>query len=158
VTTPGLVGGLGLVAGSLLRLPRLGVIGAFAAITAATVLLPATDNPASRYTAEILMQQLRPNDLVVYDAIDWPPHWASRLRITIGYYLPDPHPPFVMLLAKPGEKLRQEIGRFERIIVVSPRVDAIPDPSPRTHELSWRSPYIHQIGWVYVFSRQAGEK
>ena len=154
VTAPGLVGWLVLAVASIPRLPRIGVIGAFALIVAATLWpLPATDNPASRYTAGLLTQQLRVDDLLVYDAIDWPPHWASRLQCTIGYYIPDPHPPFVMLRERPDEELRQAMGRFDRILVVSPDPDSTPDPAPQTHRLTGRSDFIHQIGWVYVFTR-----
>ncbi|MCH7840595.1 MAG: hypothetical protein IID38_10230 [Planctomycetes bacterium] len=120
--------------------------------------LPATALPHARVAAEQLRAEVQTDDLVIYDAIDWPPDWIPQFYAPVSYYLGDvPH--LTLLLRDPmSDELREQVEAFQRIIVVSPRIDAVPNPSADTHELAAQSKYIHQIGWIYLFTRAEGPK
>ena len=99
------------------------------------------------------MQDIAPNDLLVYDAVDWPNFWALRLFQMVSYYLPS-NPPTLLLRDRPDEALKAEMAEYDRIYVVSPRIDDIPNPTPETHPYVESSEHIFEVGWVYRCTRE----
>jgi uncharacterized membrane protein len=154
---PGLVG---LIAVAIDRLPRPGrwiAIIAFCAGTVRTLYhLPAQHNPHSRAAATLIASDLRPRDLIIYDAIDWPGFWPVRLFQMVSYYLPY-NPPSLLLHRTPDDGLKAEFAKFDAIYVVTPRVrdnaPEIPDYLRDSHPVVLASGQIFEIGWVYRFSR-----
>ena len=107
--------------------------------------------------AALVAERTAPDTLLVFDAIGWPPFWASQIYHNVAHYLAR-HPesmnlPLLLLRDEPDEALRKEIEEFARLVVVSPRVDAIPNPVPTRFQPVERTAHVHQIGRVYVFER-----
>ncbi len=151
---PGLIG-LGVLAfDGLSHRRRLVAAITFAAGTMLTLRLPTQHTPDARLAAAIIEQTAEPDDVLIYEAVTWPEHWASRMYAEISYYLQHTDRPFVMLRKPPEAQLLDDLRTFNRIVVVSPRPDVIPNPLPGEYELAQEpSGYIDQIGWVYVFGR-----
>jgi len=154
VALPGLAGLLAIAISELPTRLRGGAIALFLLAAAPTVIaLPAQDNPHSRVAAALIKSDITPNDLLVYDAIEWPSFWALRMFQMVSYYLPY-NPPTLLLRDQPDEALRAQIANFDRVYVVSPRIDAIPNPSPQTHPYVETSNHIFEVGWVYCCTRE----
>jgi len=153
VALPGLAGLLAVAISELTRRLRIGVIIVFLlAATPTVITLPAQDNPHSRAAAGLIAKDVTPDDLLVFDAIDWPSFWASRLFQMVSYYLPF-NPPTLLLRDWPDEALRTQIASYDRVYVVSPRTDDIANHTPQTHPYIEASEHIFQIGWVYRCTR-----
>jgi len=159
LAAPGLAGVLALAVGGLRPWMSAGTAaGAMVAIVA-TLTLPPSDNPHNRIAADLIARRLGPGTLLVFDAIDWQPFWVSQVYNNVAYYLHErltpPFPPVVLLREAPEASLVSEMASYDRVIVVSPRVDVVPNPAPdRFHPVD-RTPYVDQIGYVYVFERTA---
>ncbi|MFH1111055.1 MAG: glycosyltransferase family 39 protein [Planctomycetota bacterium] len=154
VALPGLAGLLGIAISDLPTRLRRGAIALFLLAAAPTVIwLPAQDNPHSRVAAGLIQSDITPNDLLVYDAVEWPRFWALRMFQMVSYYLPH-NPPTVLLREQPDEALRSQIASFDRVYVISPRIDAVPNPVPQTHPHVAMSAHIFEIGWVYCCTRE----
>jgi hypothetical protein len=156
VATPGLVGLLVLAASSLRRPLPLVLAGVAAVAVALTLRLPAPRNPHARVAAQLLQTELRPTDLLVFDAQGWIPYWARRDFVQVTYYMPDLNCDVLMLSAPPPPETAARLPAYERIVVVSPRIDALPNPSPQTHRPTARWDYIRDIGWIYLFTHSTG--
>ena len=156
VATPGLVGLLVLAASSLRRPLPLVLAGVAAVAIALTLKLPAPRNPHARVAAQLLQTELRPADLLVFDAQGWIPYWARRDFVQVTYYMRDLNCDVLMLNAPPPPETAARLPAYERIVVVSPRIDALPNPSPQTHRPTARSDYMRDIGWVYLFTHSTG--
>jgi len=118
-----------------------------------TLTLPAQVNPHSRKVAVLLAHDLRETDLLIYDAAGWPRFWPLRMYQTVSYYLPT-SPPTLLLRDASDGALQNQIATFDRIYVVSPRIDGIPNPTPETHPYVEASEHIFDIGWVYRLGRK----
>jgi len=154
VALPGLAGLLSIAISELPTRLRAGAIAVFLLAAAPTViLLPAQDNPHSRVAATLIKSDIKPNDLLVYDAIEWPGFWALRMFQMVSYYLPN-NPPTLLLRDWPNEALKTEMARCDRIYVVSPRIDDIPDHTRETHPFVEASDNIFQVGWLYRCTRE----
>ena len=158
IVVPGLAGLVALAMDALRPSLRVVTLGVLLVAMVLRLELPATALPHARVAAEQLRAEVTSDDLVIYDAIDWPPDWIPQFYAPVSYYLGDvPH--LTLLLRDPmSDELRGQVEVFQRIIVVSPRIDAVPNPSADTHELAARSSYIHQIGWIYLFTRAEGPR
>jgi uncharacterized membrane protein len=151
VIAPGMAGFLA-VAAARLRRPAPESLAVIACVLIAlTLRLPATSNPDARVAARVVQAEIRPDDLLVFDAIGWIPYWARREFLLVSQYLPRGEYPVLMLNQPPSAATSEQIQAFERILVISPRIDAIPDHTPETHTLVGRSSYIRDVGWVYLF-------
>ena len=102
----------------------------------------------------MITADLRPTDLIILDAIDWPSFWALRMYQMVSYYLPSPTPPLLLLRGQPDEALVREIESFERVYIISPR-EELPNPAPETFPYTEHSRYLKELGWVYRCSRRA---
>ncbi len=157
IAAPGLVGLLVLGAAPLHRTVRWGLAGGFFLGVLLTLSLPAQVNPDGSRAARLIAERAAPGDLVVYDAIAWPPVWASTLYHTVSNHLPAEQrlvrPPFVLLREPPTEALRQAMATFNRIIVVSPRLERNINPVPGRFVEAGKTGYVRQIGWIYLFDR-----
>ena len=157
LAVPGLAGMLVLALGCLRpRLRHISMVG-LAVIVAVTLPLPPSVNPQNRRAASLIAGRLQPDTLLVFDATDWQPFWVSQIYNNVAYYLrlrlPPPLPPVVLLRESPDESLVSAMATYDRVIVVSPRVDTIPNPLPgRLHPVD-RTSYLHQIGFIYLFER-----
>ncbi len=151
VAVGGLAGLLGLAMGEF-RPALQAVFGlTFCAATGLSLSTPTASNPDAKQVAAMLESELSPDDLVVFDAIGWPDYWIPHFYAPIEYYMPEFTNPRLLLNEPQSVTEMSFVGTFERIWVISPRVDAIPNPAPDTHGPAGRSDYIWQIGWVYVF-------
>lgn len=94
---------------------------------------------------------------MVYDAIDRPPAWSSTIHHTVADHMPAQtvkvHPPFVLLREPPTEALREAMTVFNRLIVVSPRLERNINPVPGRFVESGKTGYVRLIGWIYLFDR-----
>lgn len=148
-----------LFAMALTSLPRvIETAAAFAFVLACVptmLTLPAQDNPHTRSAVRLMEADLGPDDLVIFDAVDWPSFWALRMYQMISYYLPKPNPPMLLLRESPDPALVEQIQSFEHLYVVSPRPEVVPNPTPETHPFVEHSVYFKEIGWVYRCSRRA---
>jgi len=115
--------------------------------------LPTPNNPKSLLAAELIKEQLQPDDLLIYDAIDWPRDWIPQFFVPVSNYLTDVKNPFVLLRDTPDESCIHQIQDYARLIVISPRIDATPNPLPESYQKLLKSPYIDQVGWIYLFIR-----
>jgi len=162
VAVPGLIGMLVLAVRPLNRRLRTGLIVLFALAVVLTLQLPTQTNPENARAAELIAEQLEPGDLLVFDAMDWPPFWTARIYHNVSYYLPvyldGPNPPVLLLRDPPSEALKQDITAYERIVVVAPRPDDIPNPIPNRYELVNSTGYIDKVGFIYLFARRATER
>jgi len=157
VATPGLVG---VVAMALFRLRpavwRTATI-CFVLAVGLTLRLPTVSNPHNRLASQLIGERLQTGSLLVYDAIDWPPYWVSQIYHNVAYYLDDyvatPAPDFVLLRDRPNAELRNAISAYEHIVVVSPRIDEVPNPIPGRYRLVDKTEYVRQIGFVDLFER-----
>jgi len=157
VLAPGLVGMIVPAVLGLSRLGRLLAAAVFGIAVVFTLSVPTQDNPHNRKAAALIAERTAPDTLLVFDAIGWPPFWASQIYHNVAHYLAR-HPesmnlPLLLLRDEPDEALRREIEEFARLVVVSPRVDAIPNPVPTRFQPVERTAHVHQIGRVYVFER-----
>jgi hypothetical protein len=156
VATPGVVGLLVLAGGCLRRPVALGLAALGILAIALTLKLPAPRNPDARVAAHLLQAQLRPDDLLVFDAQGWIPYWARRDFVQVTYYMPRLNCAVLMLSGPLAPLTAARLANYERIVVVSPRIDAVPNPAPQTHQPAARSDYIRDIGWVYLFTHAPG--
>lgn len=157
VLVPGLIG---MIVPAMLGLSRRGGLlatAAFGVTVVFTLSLPTQDNPHNRTAAGLIAARTAPDTLLVFDAIGWPPFWASQTYHNVAHYLAQhsesANLPVLLLREEPNEALRTEIAEFARLVVVSPRVDAIPNPVPTRFQPVARTAHVHQIGRVYVFER-----
>ncbi len=159
VATPGLVGLLVLAAAGLRRRARVVAITGCVFAVGLTLHLPTPSNPSNRVAARLISDQLEEGDLLVFDAVDWPPSWTARLHHNVSYYLPayldGPNPPCVLVREPPDEALKRDMAAYERIIVVSPRLEVIPNPLPDRFRLANQTPYVRHVGFIYLFVRDA---
>ncbi len=154
---PGLAGLIALAVG---RLPRalawLAVLALVAGSLRTLYYLPAQHNPHSRMAARLIERDLRPDDLIIYDAVEWPSFWPLRMFQMVSYYLPY-NPPTLLLRRHPDEALKAQMAKFERIYIITPRVKdnapEIPDYLADSHPLVLASDQINEIGWVYLFTK-----
>lgn len=155
VAVPGMAG---LVALALdrLRTPLrwTALIGLLVAV-ALRLELPASAHPHARAAAEQLRAVATPEDLVIYDAVGWPIDWIPQFHAPIVHYLGETRYPTLLLREPMADDLKAQVQTYPRIIVISPRIDAVPNPSPGTHRPVARSEYIFQVGWFYVFVKQS---
>jgi len=159
VALPGLIGLLVLAVQRLLRAAQWVGLFIFVAAVWMSLRLPAIENPHARQAAELIANEARAGDLIVYDAIDWPRFWASRLWTEVSYYLPPPaHSlPFVLLRDRPEPGLVAQLEAYDRVIVVSPRAEEEPNPWPEGLELTQKTGYVRRIGPIYLFERRDHE-
>lgn len=154
---PGLVGMVVAAVDRLAPRSRWIAVGTFVVGCALTLRLPTQDTPDVRSAAVWIEEAARPGDLLVYDAVSWPAHWASRMYAEISYYLDDVDVPFVMLRDPAGAELLEAMKAFSRLIVVCPRPGDVANPLPEVFDVvSMRSGYIDQVGWVYLLERSRG--
>lgn len=146
--------GHGFAADSGSRLAPIVALGALLVVMAVRLPLPATDHPHARRAVQQLRERISDGDLIIYDGVGWPPDWVPQFFAPMDYYSQDLKNPFMLLRDPMTEELRTEVAAYERVFVVSPRIDAVPDPSPLTHRLAGRSAYFHQIGWIYLFVKK----
>ncbi|MCO6438862.1 MAG: glycosyltransferase family 39 protein [Phycisphaerae bacterium] len=134
----------------------------FLLVVLATIRLPTPDNPQNRAAAAYIAEDLGTRTLIIFDTIGWPPFWAAQTYHNVAYYLqqlPARSEPSVLLLRDPpDEALADAIAGFNRLVVVSPRVDTVPNPLPQKFTVAKQSPYLHQIGFVYEFVRRGGSE
>lgn len=156
--SPAIPGLVGLVVLALIELKpwqRILGIGAYAVLCIPTLItLPAQDNPHTRTAVAMIKADLRPTDLIILDAIDWPSFWALRMYQMVSYYLPSPTPPLLLLRERPDESLVREIESFERLYILSPR-EELPNPAPETFRFMEHSKYLKELGWLYRCSKQS---
>ena len=154
VALPGLAGLLAIAISELPTRLRRGAIAVVLLAAAPTVMfLPAQDNPHSRAAAALIKSDITPNDLLVYHAIEWPSFWALRMFQMVSYYLPK-NPPTLLLREPPDEALRSQIASFDRLYVVSPLPEGIPNPTPEIFPYVEKSDWIVDVGWVYRCTRE----
>ena len=132
-----------------------GAGGIAAVAVALTLRLPACRR-RKRVAARFLQTQLR-GDLLVFDAQGWIPLWVRRDLVQVTYYMPALACDVLMLNAAAPPETAARLGGYERIFVVSPRLDAVPHPAPGIMQLVGRSEYIRDIGWIYSFVRTADQ-
>jgi hypothetical protein len=162
VAAPGLVGMLVLAVLELHRPLRWACLVVFAGVVLVTLRLPTQDNPHNRVAASAIAQRLTPGTLLVFDAIDWPPFWVAQIYHNVAYYLPafvkGPLPECVLLRDQPDAELVEQMAKYARILVVSPRVDVVPNPVPGLFVPDHRTEHVHQIGKIFLFVRAADEQ
>lgn len=155
VATPGLVG-LIVIAAARLRRPLPVVLAAlFAVVVASTLTLPATRNPQARQTATMLHVLVEADDLLVFDAIDRLPFEAKRLLVLVWHYLKPPYPDVLILEEPPTLATREAVRAYDRVFVVSPRIEAIENHTFKTHVPVDYWGHIRGIGWVCLFTRSS---
>lgn len=118
-----------------------------------TLSLPTPNNPKSLLAAELIKDQIKPGDLIIYDSVDWPCDGIPQFFVLVSNHLNDVENPFLLLCDTPDDSCIQQIQSYARWIVISPRIDVTPNPLPELYQLFMKSPYIDQIGWVYIFTR-----
>ncbi|MGD2110501.1 MAG: glycosyltransferase family 39 protein [Phycisphaerae bacterium] len=157
---PGLAGMLVLMVDPLRPSRKWAATIGFGLAVALTIELPTQVNPRNRRAAALIAEQLRPGDLLVFDAMDWPPFWTLRIFQNVTYYLPAylhiAPPPCVLIREPPDESLKGDMGDFDRIIVVAPRVDVTPNPLPDQYKLFDETGYVDKVGFIYLFVRTSG--
>ncbi len=155
VATPGLVG-LVVVGAARLRRPLPVVLSVLlAAVVASTLTLPATQNPQARQAATMLRVLVEVDDLLVFDTVDRLPYEAKRLFVLVWHYLHPPYPDVLILEEPPTLATREVIRAYDRVFVVSPRIEAIENHSFETHVPVDYWGYIQGIGWVCLFTRSS---
>ncbi len=155
LATPGLVGFLVVAAAQLRRSLQVILAALFAIAIASTLTLPATRNPQARQTATLLQVQIHRDDLLIFDAVDWHPEDARGRFVLVWHYLPAPYPAVLILDQSPSPQTREAFRSYNRVYVVSPRLDVVPNHTPETHRLADHWGYIQGIGWVYMFIRRS---
>ncbi len=158
VLAPGLVGMLVLAGSAFARPARIAIMVALMFAVVATLRLPTQSNPHSRVAALEIEDRLNSSSLLVFDAIDWQPFWVSQMYYDVSYYLSQLEhaetTPVVLLRDHPDDMLTRQMASYDRIVVVSPRMEGTQNPSPGTHRRTDRSEYVPQIGVIHVFDRQ----
>jgi len=158
VAAPGLAGMLMLAVLELRRPLRWGCLAALAGAVFLTLRLPTQDNPHNRLAASAIAQRVTPDTLLVFDAIDWPPFWVAQIYHNVAYYLPafvkGPLPECVLLRDEPDAELVEQMAKYPRIVVASPRVGVVPNPVPGRFVPDHRTEHVHQIGKIYLFVRE----
>ncbi len=149
--TAGLVGMVVSAAGIFSFRYRRALLGLVVVAMFATLPMPARTHPQSNTAAKLIQSEFQEGDLLVFDAIDWPKFWASRLYYVTAYNLPDDFGPFLVLREAPSSNTLEKIKTFNRLIVVSPRIDGVPNPDPDWFLFENKTQYIDGIGWVYLF-------
>jgi uncharacterized membrane protein len=156
IGVPGLAGLLGLGLSALTRRAQILASVGLVLVTCSFIRFPATRNPESRAAVAALEEAAGPGDILVFDAIDWPRDWVPQFYAPMRYYMREGGNPRVLLREQPTNDVREAIGSFDRIVVVSPRIEEEPNPSPGTHRRISKSRYNWQVGWIYVFEKTAG--
>ena len=155
LATPGLVG-LVVIGAARLRRPLQVVLGALlAVVVVSTLTLPGTQNPQARQTATMLQVLVEADDLLVFDTVDRLPYEAKRLFVLVWHYLHPPYPDVLILEEPPTLATREAIQAYERLFVVSPRIEAIENPIFETHVPVDYWGHIQGIGWVCLFIRSS---
>jgi len=130
------------------------LVGAVCVLSfAAALRLPTPSNPHGRQAASVLAQHAGRDDLVVYDATDWPAHWATRQVTILSHYLSSPHPPLLLLRDPPSASLIDAIHRYRRVIVVAPPTRKDPLPLSWGFRQVYDSGCVDKIGTIGVFVR-----
>ena len=154
---PGLVGLLVMATMPLRRSIRTGTVAGLLAVMALSLRLPTQDNPMNNQAANLLSDQLHDGDLLVFDAMGWPRFWTALIYHNIAFYLPrhlrTPMPPLLLLRDPPDDALKEAMSSYGRIVVVAPRVEAVPNPDPDRFRLVARTDYIHLVGFIHLFER-----
>lgn len=157
VLAPGLAGLFGLAFQVIARPVRLALAAVTLVMVLATLRLPTQSNPHNRVAAQAITDRLAPSTLLVFDAIDWQPFWVSQMYHNVAYYLCESplaqRTPVVLLRRRPDEALRRRMAEYDRLVVVSPRIDGTPNPAPARYRMTDRTAYVFQIGVIYVFER-----
>lgn len=155
VATPGLVG-LVVIGAARLRRPLPVVLAALLAVVVArTLTLPATQNPQARQAATMLQVLVEADDLLVFDTVDRLPYEAKRLFVLVWHYLHPPYPDVLILEEPPTLATREAIRAYDRVFVVSPRIEAIENSTLETHVPVDYWGHIQGIGWVCLFIRSS---
>ncbi len=157
IVTPALIGMIVLSAEGFRRPLRWAAVAGLSLAVLLTLKLPTQENPKNRMAARLIAGKADRGDLLVFDAIGWPPFWTARICHNVSYYLPDylqiPMPPRVLLRERPDAALKRQMARYERIIVVTPRIEEIPNPLPGQYELVDQAGYVDMVGFIYLFAR-----
>ncbi len=153
IAGPGLVGMIVFAIYQARKMVRWVLCSVLLLIVVFTLSLPTPNNPKSLYTAELIKDQIKPGDLLIYDAVDWPRDWIPQFFVPVSNHLTDVNNPFILLRDTLDDSCIQQIQSYARWIVISPRIDATPNPLPESYKLWMKSPYIDQVGWVYIFTR-----
>lgn len=153
---PGLVG-LTVIAASRLRGVKVGaVVCALCLAMCLTLRLPTPVNPDADRAAKYIAEQWRPGDLLVFNAIGWPRHWALYAYQVAAYCVPrhtTARPPVVLIEEPPDEELKAAIAAFDRLIVVSPRVDVSVNPVPGVFRHVDKTGRVLKMGEIHLFER-----
>ncbi len=161
IALPPLVGVLLLATEPMKRVVRLGAVGLCVLVTGLTLRLPTPVNPDNDRAAGLVAEQLRQGDLLVIDAIEWPSFWAARTYHNLYHYLPAklsiPDPPVVLLRDQPDDALKAAMAAYDRIVVVSARLEEIPNPFPGQYVVRAQTGYVAQVGVIYLFERRAAD-
>jgi uncharacterized membrane protein len=148
--------GLIVAAGDVLKWwTAMGLLLGATVIMTATIRPSAHDNPAALSAARQLAEMTEADDLVVFDATDWPSGWALRGFVLVQHNTPEWRHPVLLLQSAPDGELRRRLMRYKHIAVVSPRLAADPNPCPSSHARAFRTKHIPGIGWLYRFDRIA---
>lgn len=155
IAVPGWAGLIVIAAARLrLRRPVLLLSAGMLAVTfALTIKLPATENPEARQVARTLQDRVGREDVLVFDAIGWIPCWGRHEFLLVWHYLPHADYPILLLNEPPRKEVLERLRSHERIFLVSPRIDAVPNPTPETHRVVERTQYVRALGRVYLFTR-----
>lgn len=157
IATPALIGMIVLCAEKFRRRLRWAAVVGLSLAVLLSLKLPTQENLKNRVAARFLTEKATGGDLLVFDALDWPPFSAARIYHSVSYYLPDylqiPMPPRVLLRQRPDAALKRRMAKFERIIIVTPRTDWVPNPLPGQYELVDQTGYVYLVGFIYLFGR-----
>ncbi len=157
IVVPGLIGVAALALERASRRVRLGVGGAGLLFAAFTLRLPIGWNPDVSQAVSLYEEVARSGDLVSFDAVDWPPHWAGRLYLLVAHDSTNPPLPCVMLQKAPSAELRRQMAAFSRIVVITPRSENTADAVPIGYRMAAQSSYVRGIGTIEAYDRSAPE-
>lgn len=159
LAAPGLAALLGWCWAGIQRTPRRIAAAVFAMVVLLTLPRPTPTNPHNRIAAAYIAEAMAPRTLVVFEAIGWPPFWAAQMYHNVAFYLrriePPLNAPVLLLRDPPGENVLAELHKYDRLVVISPHVDAVLNPLSNDFVIERRSPYVTQIGFIYVLRREA---
>ena len=156
IAAPGLVGLIVLAVFRIRGIARWSVIVALGLATASTLHLPTPVNPRGRRAAKWISQVCRPGDLLIFEAIDWPPYWARHSYQIAAYYLPQftqVKPPVALIREPPDSDFQEAISAFPRLIIVSPRAGEFFNPVPGVFRHVNKTGYVRLMGEVHVLER-----
>jgi hypothetical protein len=157
VAVPGLAGLAALAIVALRAKVRWFLLSALVGIMLLRLQLPAPANPMARVAAARLLSLLGPDDLLIYDAVDWPRYWIPHLLVTISHYRPEGRLATLLLLESPDQAVREQLRGHDRIAILSPRIDRIPDSAPTSHELLQDPEFVNRTAWIFLLGKKPDE-